>query len=158
MITAAEHQRYLAYHAQVDLLIAEFITEAKPYFTKTTLKDWMEWSYQRTQQPVNATAESSVEILPATTATAVETWGVAEAANREAPMVTHVGGRDMQVCVLADWSDDQVLAFAERKHPCGTEYGWHIRREGDPTLAGNPERNPCTGDRGAAFVHIMLDA
>ena len=143
MVTADEHQRYLAYHAQVDLLIAEFIAESKCYLTKTTLMEWMAWSYQRTQQLINATTAPSGEIGPATI---------------ESPMVTRMGVFDMQVCVPADLSDAEVVAFAERERPCGTDGGWQIRREGDPALAGDPERNPCTGPRGAAFVHIMLDA
>lgn len=70
--------------------------------------------------------------------------------------VTRRGFLDMQVCVPEHWSDSQVMEFAEREYPCGTEGGWSIRREGDKHLAGMPERNAC-GDR-AGHVHIMLDA
>lgn len=66
------------------------------------------------------------------------------------------GVLDMQVCVPADWTDEQVVAFAERENPCGTENGWFIRREGDPALVGCPERTPCESREGC--VHIMLDA
>lgn len=62
----------------------------------------------------------------------------------------------MQVCVPARWSDHQVIAFAERSNPSGTTSGWQIRRQGDPALAGDPERAAC--DHRAGFVHIMLDA
>jgi hypothetical protein len=62
----------------------------------------------------------------------------------------------MQVCVPKDWTDEQVKAFADAENPCGTENGWHIRREGDETLAGAPERQQCAGDR--ELVHIVLDA
>jgi len=72
------------------------------------------------------------------------------------PEVTKIGFLDMQVCVPADFTDDQVIEFAESKNPCGTEYGWHIRREGSPLLSGSPERNACSKRDG--FVHIMLDA
>ena len=70
--------------------------------------------------------------------------------------VTRVGILDMQVCVPEDWTDLQVRRFANDQNPCGTENGWHIRREGDPALQGKPERNPC--DYRVGHVHIMLDA
>jgi hypothetical protein len=70
--------------------------------------------------------------------------------------VTRRGGIDMQVCVPEDWSDDQVLEYAERENPCGTQHGWQIRKEGDPALAGAPERNPCASQPGR--MHITLDA
>jgi len=69
--------------------------------------------------------------------------------------VTIFGIFDMQVCVPKDWTDEQVIAFAETEYPSGTS-GWHIRREGDEALANDPERNPC--DKRMGFVHIMLDA
>jgi hypothetical protein len=72
-------------------------------------------------------------------------------------IVTRRGALDMQVCVPGDWSDAQVIAFAERANPCGTTNGWSIRREGDEALRGMPERNPCVGGP-AGNVHIMLDA
>jgi hypothetical protein len=49
--------------------------------------------------------------------------------------VTRQGVSDMQVCVPGDWTDAQVIAFAEREYPCGTQNGWQIRRQGDPALA-----------------------
>lgn len=70
--------------------------------------------------------------------------------------VTRIGAIDMQVCVPEQWTDEQVVEFAEKENPCGTDAGWQIRREGDPALDGAPERNPCTARRGC--VHIMLDA
>ena len=53
--------------------------------------------------------------------------------------VTRRGALDMQVCVPADWTDAQVIAFAEQSNPCGTRGGWQIRKEGDPDLSGDPE-------------------
>ena len=72
------------------------------------------------------------------------------------PEITQANGLDIQVCIPENWTDEQVKEFAEREHPCGTENGWFIRREGDKTLAGDPERTPCESREG--FVHIMLDA
>jgi hypothetical protein len=70
--------------------------------------------------------------------------------------VTRVGVLDMQVCVPSTYTDEEVLSFANRQNPAGTEHGWHIRREGDKALAGCAERVSCEGRAG--FVHIMLDA
>jgi hypothetical protein len=62
----------------------------------------------------------------------------------------------MQVCVPDCYTDDAILAFAEKENPCGTTAGWAIRRAGDKLLNGAPERNPCQERMG--FVHVMLDA
>jgi hypothetical protein len=70
--------------------------------------------------------------------------------------VTQRGGLDCQVCVPKEWTDDEVLNFANIANPCGTKQGWVIRKKGDPALAGDPERKMC-GDN-ADNVHIMLDA
>ena len=69
--------------------------------------------------------------------------------------VTWLGILDMQVCVPKDWSDSEVIEFAESENPSGTTLGWVIRKEGDKNLLGQPERNPCSERVG--FVHIMLD-
>lgn len=70
-------------------------------------------------------------------------------------VVTRIGALDMQVCVPADWSDQQVISFAESQYPCGTMVGWQIRTD-EKLLAGAPSRNPCAslGDH----VHVTLDA
>lgn len=70
--------------------------------------------------------------------------------------VLRMGALDIHVCVPTDWSDDQVTRFAERECPCGTTWGWQIRRTGNEALVGMPERNPCALREG--FVHIILDA
>jgi hypothetical protein len=72
------------------------------------------------------------------------------------PEVTKTGALDMQVCVPADWTDEQIKDFADRENLCGTTHGWAIRREGDPFLMGCPERVHCASRPG--FVHVMLDA
>lgn len=68
--------------------------------------------------------------------------------------VTKRGIFDMQVCVPANWTDEQVVGFAERENPSGTSLGWKIRKEGSPWLAGAPERVKCAESDN---VHIMLD-
>lgn len=70
--------------------------------------------------------------------------------------VTIRGILDMQVCVPANWTDEQVLDFAGQENPCETTNGWSIRRQGDQALAGDDERVPCQDRDG--HVHIMLDA
>lgn len=70
--------------------------------------------------------------------------------------ITKTGALDCQVCVPADWTDERVKAFADMEYVCGTTSGWQIRREGDPHLAGAPERVACAQRDG--FVHVMLDA
>ena len=70
--------------------------------------------------------------------------------------VTKAGILDMQVCVPNKWTDEQAIAFAERENPCGTEFGWIIRLEGDTALNGDPERNQCLKHKDN--VHIVLDA
>lgn len=70
--------------------------------------------------------------------------------------VTRRGALDMQVCVPADWTLDQIKAFADRENLCGTENGWQIRTEGSPLLRGEPERVKCAARAG--HVHVMLDA
>jgi hypothetical protein len=71
------------------------------------------------------------------------------------PQVTRYGVLDMQVCVPADWTDEQIKEFADRANWCGLEAGWRIRKEGDEDLNGDPERQACAQRPG--FVHVMLD-
>lgn len=72
------------------------------------------------------------------------------------PMTVRRNPLSTQVCVPSEFSDEQVLEFAEAESPCGTSNGWCIRREGDDMLGGDPERNVC--DERENCVHIMLDA
>lgn len=73
------------------------------------------------------------------------------------PQVTWIGALDMQVCVPSDYTDEQIKDFANDANLCGTQNGWQIRREGDEALLGDPERQPCKGNR-TGCVHVMLDA
>ena len=70
--------------------------------------------------------------------------------------VTRAGALDMQVCVPSKWTNKQVVDFANRSNLCGTKNGWHVRKNGDRLLNGDPERQPCSGRVG--YVHVMLDA
>lgn len=70
--------------------------------------------------------------------------------------VTRRGAFSIQVCVPIEWDDAAVKQFADRSVACGTEQGWHIRKEGDRALEGDRERMPCLSRAGC--VHVMLDA
>lgn len=70
--------------------------------------------------------------------------------------ITKRGVFDMQVCVPGDWTDEQVKEYADRANLCGTDSGWHIRKEGNELLAGSLERVKCGKREG--YVHVMLDA
>lgn len=75
------------------------------------------------------------------------------------PIVTRIGLLDMQVCVPGEWTDEQIVEFANRENLAGTTNGWQIRRQGDPALGGTNERVPCAAPArdGAGFVHVVLD-
>lgn len=69
--------------------------------------------------------------------------------------VIKFGALDMQVCVPADWTDEQVEEFANRENPSGLEIGWKIRPADSPYQAGAPVRVTCA--KNADNVHIMLE-
>ena len=69
--------------------------------------------------------------------------------------ITKYGIFDTQVCVPKEWTDKQVLAFVNTANPSGLDNGWHIKKEGDESLSGDPERNQCT--KHEDNVHIMLN-
>ena len=74
------------------------------------------------------------------------------------PIVIQSGLVDMQVCVPATFTDDEVIEFANRENPAGTEGGWSIRTaEDDPVQKGDATRVDCldTEER-SGCVHIML--
>ena len=68
--------------------------------------------------------------------------------------VIRTGVIDMQVCVPIDWTDDDILRYANTANPAGTQNGWQIRTDPD-LLAGCPVRNPCATVAGR--VHVTLD-
>lgn len=70
------------------------------------------------------------------------------------PTVVEHGLLGMQVCVPKEWSDDQVVEFAEGEHPSGTKSGWCVVKEGDLFLAGDPERAQC--EAYLDYCHIAL--
>lgn len=69
-------------------------------------------------------------------------------------MVTVAKALAMQVCVPKDFTEEQIVAFAELENPAGTSHGWHVARKGDTALAGCEERVQCE-ERGDC-VHVVL--
>lgn len=71
------------------------------------------------------------------------------------PVITRQGILDIQVCVPEDWTDKQIIDFANAISPSLTTTGWTIRKE-QRLLQGAPERVAC--DERPGMVHVMLDA
>ena len=72
------------------------------------------------------------------------------------PEVTYRGLLDMQVCVPKEYTDEQVIKFAEKENPCGTMHGWGVRKQGHKLLGGSNERVQCS--KNPNKCHIMLNA
>lgn len=72
-----------------------------------------------------------------------------------APEIVRHGLCAMQVCVPADFTDEQVSQFANSECPTGIASQWAIRKQGHECLAGCDERVRCEARDG--FVHIMLE-
>ncbi len=68
------------------------------------------------------------------------------------PKVVAIGIFNVQVCVPANYTDEQAIAFAEKEVPAGTSYGWQLADEA--LLNGDPQRNPCK--EFSSHVHIQL--
>ncbi len=54
-----------------------------------------------------------------------------------------------QVCVPKEWTDEQIVKFANEENPAGTENGWKIRQLGETT------RVTCLDDE--KFIHAVLE-
>lgn len=76
-------------------------------------------------------------------------------AKQRQPALLRVSLLSMQVCVPDDFTDEEVEGFANSIQPTGISSRWAIRKAGDKSLSGDPERNPCAEREGC--VHIMLD-
>jgi hypothetical protein len=104
------------------------------------------------ERPMKKTPKMAAEISQLRTEQDQRRAGVLEVR----PTVTRLGAVDMQVCVPAAWTDEQVKTYANGANECGTDHGWHIRKQGDPGLAGADERVAC--EKRDGYVHLMLDA
>jgi hypothetical protein len=68
--------------------------------------------------------------------------------------VTRFGLCDLQVCVPKSFTDQQAEEFANAEHPTGIASQWRMKKTGDETLGGDPERVQCA--QLDDHVHIML--
>lgn len=71
------------------------------------------------------------------------------------PEVARIGVLNMQVCVPDDWTDEQILEFAESRNPAGGHMQWEIRQQGSKFLIGADARVACQDKTN--FVHVTLD-
>lgn len=62
------------------------------------------------------------------------------------PSIVRLGVFDFDVCVPADWADEQVEDFAESSYPCSDFGSWKVH--GDRITCANRD----------GFVHISLTA
>jgi hypothetical protein len=69
--------------------------------------------------------------------------------------VTRYGVLDMQVCCPSEWTDEQIVEFANSENPAGTQSGWCITKAGDSVLQGANERVSCIGGPDNS-IHVML--
>ena len=72
------------------------------------------------------------------------------------PEVITRKGLGMRLCVPKDYTKKQIIAFAEAENPCGTTYGWHLQKDGDGPLMGDPARVPCGIRKNC--VHVVVSA
>ncbi len=70
------------------------------------------------------------------------------------PIIVRAGLLTIQCCVPKEYTDQQIIEFAERHNPCGTQHGWSVRKEGN--CFNSPERVECTKHK--ENVHVLLDA
>lgn len=70
------------------------------------------------------------------------------------PEVVRSGLVVMQVCVPADFTDEQVETFANDDTPTGISSHWRVAKQGHDVLAGSDERVAC--EQRSGCVHLVL--
>ncbi len=60
----------------------------------------------------------------------------------------------IQVCVPEEWNNEQIVEFANTKHPAGTSNGWMVVKDGHDLLSGDPERVRCA--KYPNYIHVLL--
>lgn len=70
------------------------------------------------------------------------------------PNIARMGWLSIQVCVPAEFTDEEAIAAGEKLCRCGTEFGWHVASS--EQIGGDPERVTCT--KYPENVHIVLIA
>jgi hypothetical protein len=66
----------------------------------------------------------------------------------EGPILAQAGVFHLVLCVPADYTDEQSVAFGEEKHPAGTSGGWSPSTD-------EAHQNLVCPDR-AGYKHIVL--
>lgn len=54
----------------------------------------------------------------------------------------------LQLCVPGEWTDEQVVDFAEQEQPCGSSGGWSVNL--------GAKRVPCAD--GGGMIHVIVSA
>ena len=65
----------------------------------------------------------------------------------------------MQVCAVADASDEEILEVCNRENPCGTKNGWTqvIREtEGKDSLFKGPNKTPVDCEEHEGRKHFLV--
>jgi len=70
------------------------------------------------------------------------------------PKIMGMGMFEMAVCVPGLFTDEQVEEFANREQPCGTSYGWKVRK-GDSEEGGD-ERVQCHDHPDNSHIILVL--
>lgn len=61
----------------------------------------------------------------------------------------------LALCGSSEWTESEILAYAEEHRPAGTSRGWALVSEGDSRLGGSRQRTPCP-DTGRVAVHVVV--
>ncbi len=68
-----------------------------------------------------------------------------------------VGLINMQVCAVADATDDEILEVCNRENPCGTTNGWaKVVREPDGEFGEPAEAAPVPCEDHEGRVHFLV--
>lgn len=68
-------------------------------------------------------------------------------------IVSRVGVFNLQVCCVKDATDEEILEYAERHHPCGTRAGWSKPQRDNEE---NPNLNPVPCADDSDRIHLIL--
>lgn len=77
---------------------------------------------------------------------------------KDGGMIIRSSFLSLQVCVPKDWATNQIEAWTNAHHPCGTSGGWKVRtNEKESSDPLDQERVNCA-DEPDTYVHVVLDA
>ena len=70
--------------------------------------------------------------------------------------IIRIGFFQMQLCVPKEFSDKEIIEFAERENPAGTQNGWILARDGDEILGGDSARVQCVDIEDNIHVVVVV--